>query len=256
MKLSDARILSYLETADPYEFENFIAELWQKRGWKTYVRSGSGDRAVDIEAGRDGRLVYIQAKRYSPDQKVNSGHIRKYATLYIQNPTVDSVVLVTTSTYTEPARDLAVRLNVTAVDGQELCGLIRDYEAYDLLEKYTTFVQPRSSTEQTRQKPRSHAHNVGTARDHQKSSSHPGKRTVELIIVNSRGKFIDGASIKLESKNKTIHLTSTHNRPLRIAYPADEVALTAVVSHADYRSAQGTLDIRKGQKQRITLVPL
>ena len=113
-----------LQSMDEYAFEQLVAELWEATGWETSVTSGSGDRGIDIVATRTGMTSEkqaIQAKRYSDGNKVGSQDVRNYATLYQQEPDVDSVVIVTTSTFTKQAKRLAEDLNVKLVDGDSLC---------------------------------------------------------------------------------------------------------------------------------------
>ena len=108
-----------LQSMDPYEFEELVADLWKSKGYTTNVRKKSGDRGVDIEAERGGRKEVIQVKRYSNDNKIGSEEVRKYATLYQQTDS-NQVVLVTSGDVTNQARNLAPDLGVEIVDGAQL----------------------------------------------------------------------------------------------------------------------------------------
>lgn len=102
----------------PYEFEAFVAELWEARGFDTHVRQKSNDRGIDIEATKDGTKELIQVKQYNPENKIGSEDVRKYRTLYQQVPDADNVVIVTASSFTGPARDLGDDLDVTLINGK------------------------------------------------------------------------------------------------------------------------------------------
>lgn len=128
MEVARNEALSRLRRMDPYEFERFVAELWNQHGYSTRVRKGSGDRGIDIVATKRNptqRKELIQVKRYSASNKVGSRDVRLYATLYQQEDDADEVVIVTTSELTTEAEKLAEDLSVTAVDGDDLYRMIQ-----------------------------------------------------------------------------------------------------------------------------------
>lgn len=100
----------------PQEFEAFIANFWERRGYQTTLRSQSRDKGIDVEARKDGRLELIQVKRYNRENKIGSNDVRNYSTLYQQVPEADEVIIVTSSTFTGPAEELGEDLNVTLID--------------------------------------------------------------------------------------------------------------------------------------------
>lgn len=124
--LSKRRFLRSIRSMDPYEFEHFVAEVWDKRGYDTTVRSGSGDRGIDVVATRGGEKHLIQVKRYSASNKIGSKIVREYATLYQQVEDADSVVIVTASSFTPQASKLARDLNVEAVDADALFKIVNE----------------------------------------------------------------------------------------------------------------------------------
>jgi hypothetical protein len=128
---------------DPYDFEQFVADLWERMGWETEVSAASADEGVDVVARKNTpyeQTTLIQAKRYGPNTTVGSPDIQQYASLDDQYDGVDTVVVVTTNTFTTQARELADRLDVKLVDGDALAGLINEYEAADLVDEYLAFV--------------------------------------------------------------------------------------------------------------------
>lgn len=112
------------ETISPDEFEQLVANIWEGNGWNTEVTSSSRDKGIDVVATRwteEGKEKHlIQAKRYTGDNKVDSEEIRKYATLYQQEPDADKVLVVSTSGFTDPAEDLASDLDVDTVGPMKL----------------------------------------------------------------------------------------------------------------------------------------
>lgn len=127
--LSEKNIKIQLQQMDPYEFEELIAEIWELQGYQTTVRQASGDRGVDIEARRQtpfSQEVLIQTKRYTDGNKIGSGEVRNYATLYQQVPEADVVVIVTSSDFTKEAKKLAKDLNVKTTNGDEISTAIKE----------------------------------------------------------------------------------------------------------------------------------
>lgn len=124
-----SQIEAYLDEVDPYEFEQFVANLWEEYGFSTEVTSGSQDRGIDIKAEKESpfkQRVLIQAKAYSKENKVDSSDIDRYQILYRQEENVDKVVIISTGTFTRQAKQKAQELDVEAIDRDDLIGLIRD----------------------------------------------------------------------------------------------------------------------------------
>jgi len=117
-----------VDELDPYEFEQFVANLWEKKGYDTEVTSGSRDRGIDFEATKLGRKEVVQVKHYSSDNKVGSQEVRNYATLYQQVPDANTVVLVTSSSFTQQAEELAEDLKVEIFDGQRLSKELENHD--------------------------------------------------------------------------------------------------------------------------------
>lgn len=128
-----------LQKMDSFEFEHFVADLWERRGWQTFVSQESSDRGVDITAVRsdDGfqTKAVIQAKRFQSDNRVGSPQIQQYASLREQED-ADLGVVVTTSSFTDQAESLADDLNLKLVDINDLASVIEEQQSDNLLEEY------------------------------------------------------------------------------------------------------------------------
>ncbi|SNR56227.1 restriction endonuclease [Halorubrum vacuolatum] len=133
-----------LQRMDPYEFEHFIGALWDRMGWETSVSTESMDEGVDVTARKESpypQTLLIQAKRYGPNTTVGSPDVQQYASLRHQYAGVDKVLIVTTNEFTGQAKDLADRLNVKLIDGDDLARLIIEREALDLVADFLDFVE-------------------------------------------------------------------------------------------------------------------
>lgn len=139
MNQDKTRLLDGLRGIDEYEFERFIAELWEKQGWDTTVTQGSNDRGVDIIAETDTPFPQkhlIQAKRYAQGNKIGSPDVQQYSSLRQQESNADAVIVITTSSFTSQAVESGDILNVKLIDGDGLYTLIQEHNAEDVVGEY------------------------------------------------------------------------------------------------------------------------
>jgi restriction system protein len=87
---------------------------------------GAGDLAVDIVAyGRANNLIVVQCKKYAPENKIGSPEIQKFIGMMHVHHQTQSGIFVTTSTFTQPAIELAERHNILLIDGERLVTIMR-----------------------------------------------------------------------------------------------------------------------------------
>ncbi|EFW91167.1 restriction endonuclease [Haladaptatus paucihalophilus DX253] len=132
------QILPLLQQLNGYEFEEFVSDLWSFRGWETEVTSQSGDKGIDIIATKSfpyPKKTLIQTKRYGTDSSVSGPELQKYASLK-QRDSVDEVIVITTSRFTNQARSLAQEFNIKLVNGDTLSELVVEMSAEELVESY------------------------------------------------------------------------------------------------------------------------
>lgn len=145
----DVDIKQKLQSMDDYEFEHFVADLWETMGWDCEVSTASNDKGIDVRAKKTApydQKALIQAKRYSKGNKVGSPAIQQYSSLKHQEDNVDKVVVVTTSSYSRNAKELADDLNVKLIDGGDLVVLVDQEDAEELIAEYVDF-EPESPGE-------------------------------------------------------------------------------------------------------------
>jgi len=61
---SDRDLIYWLRGMKPDEFENYIADLFSRLGFKTEVVGGSHDGGIDVVAEQNGIKHYIQCKKF------------------------------------------------------------------------------------------------------------------------------------------------------------------------------------------------
>jgi outer membrane protein assembly factor BamB len=134
-----AEFAEFLYSLSPAEFESLIADLWSELGWKSNVTQLSADEGIDVVVTKESPFSekqLIQVKRYRPENTVGSPDIQQYASLRHQEENVDAVVVITSSSFSKQARNLAEKLNVKLIDGVELYELFQAEEQLGLLDNY------------------------------------------------------------------------------------------------------------------------
>lgn len=105
-------------------FERFVGLLYQKMGYETHQTKASGDYGVDIVAEKGYQKLIIQAKRYTNKVGVSAVQEISAARNYYS---VSRAAIVTNSTFTEPAQNLAKANGIALVDRLTLAKLIIQY---------------------------------------------------------------------------------------------------------------------------------
>jgi restriction system protein len=111
--VTDPRLIAYIDShpeemyrLSPRDFEEFIAELLSKFGYKVRLGPGSKDGGVDVFAERDldfgPELTLVQCKRNSPDHKVGEPIIKQLHA-DVNDRKASRGLVVTTSFFTGPA---------------------------------------------------------------------------------------------------------------------------------------------------------
>jgi len=123
---TDKELERYLLGLEHWEFENFVADLFSKLGYKTQVRGGSYDEGIDVIAEKDGIKHYIQCKHYhgiiGPDK------IRDFYGAINAKYSNEIAFFVTTSYFSEEADRFTRGKNIELIDRAKLIKLIRETE--------------------------------------------------------------------------------------------------------------------------------
>jgi len=144
---TEAYLRRRLQTMDPDTFEHFIADVWERLGWYTRVVGEPGDKGIDVIAAREGQKQLIQAKRYGPNTTVGSPEVQQYASLRLQEDDVDTVTIVTTGGFSRQAEDMAPDLDVVLIDGEDLLGILEDFDGWGVVADYFDELERREDVE-------------------------------------------------------------------------------------------------------------
>ena len=109
--------LGYQDVENGYEFEEYVAKLYQRLGFETTVTRKSGDQGADIIAKRNGRKYIIQAKFYN--SPVGNKAVQEVVAALAMYQ-ADYGIVVTNSTYTQSAIELAKANDVELIDKKRI----------------------------------------------------------------------------------------------------------------------------------------
>jgi HJR/Mrr/RecB family endonuclease len=105
------------------EFENFMANVFDQKGYPIQTTPASGDQGVDLLVTMDERLVAIQLKRYVAP--VGNAAVQQAFAGMIYYKAKEAWVIAT-STFTPGARELVKRTGVRLIDRNELESWLSD----------------------------------------------------------------------------------------------------------------------------------
>jgi len=89
----------------PYEFEDFISELFSKMGYDAKVTSRSGDFGADVIAQKNNEKILIEVKKYSEGTNIRPDQVqRTLGAIWKYN--ADKAVFITTSNFTVRAKEI------------------------------------------------------------------------------------------------------------------------------------------------------
>ncbi len=110
--------IDQLYSLTPYEFEQYVARLFRRKGYSVNLRGRSGDHGVDLLVRQPGgKKAIVQCKRYR--KSVGPDVVRElYGTLIHER--VSHAFLVTTADISDSAREWAQGKPMTLIDGRAL----------------------------------------------------------------------------------------------------------------------------------------
>lgn len=132
-RLAHMQELGHLLTLDPTAFEERVAELLAASGYRQVQRKGgAGDLNADITCYTSaGQFMVVQCKRYAPGSAIGSPVIQTFIGMARIHHHAQAAMFVTTSTFSQPAIELARQHDIMLVDGDALTRWARQvaYEA-------------------------------------------------------------------------------------------------------------------------------
>jgi hypothetical protein len=120
-----------LHSMTPGDFEQYMADLMARSGYRNVSRvGGSSDLTIDIVAiSVDGQPVIVQCKRYAPHRKVGTPELQQFIGMAYTHHGITSghAMFVTTSHFTEGAKQLGYEHNIIMIDADILYDITNQY---------------------------------------------------------------------------------------------------------------------------------
>jgi HJR/Mrr/RecB family endonuclease len=129
---SDRELLQWLRGMQPSEFEDYIADLFKKLGYKTEVTGGSHDQGVDVIAKKDNIEHYIQCKKFITSI-VSVGAVRDFYGATADHLARGKGYFITTNKFTLDAEKFADDKPIELIDGYKLIEYIHLAEKNDTI---------------------------------------------------------------------------------------------------------------------------
>lgn len=116
---------------DPFEFESLIAQLLKAMGLAVEQTKKTGDGGIDVLAYSSQPIVgghyVVQCKRYAVNNKVDVSTIRDLFGV-VTSERASKGVMITTSGFTQQAKEFACGKPLELIDGTALTILLRKYQ--------------------------------------------------------------------------------------------------------------------------------
>ncbi|MBN1974819.1 MAG: restriction endonuclease [Sedimentisphaerales bacterium] len=119
-----------LENTSPSQFENLVAEIYEKQGYKVTITGGSHDEGIDIVAekyvGNAHEKVIVQCKH----QQANVGRpvLQQFWGVITSDHSTTRGDFVTSASFSGEAKDFAKEKRLTLIDRNELIRLAKEYK--------------------------------------------------------------------------------------------------------------------------------
>jgi len=119
--------LTNIEDMSPYEFEHYIANLFQKMGYQTRTTKASRDFGVDVIAKKENETVAIQIKKYKDNPVGNREVQMLLGAMQMKKILANKSIIITTSRFTKNAFEQSDGCPIELWDGKKLNRVIRKY---------------------------------------------------------------------------------------------------------------------------------
>jgi Holliday junction resolvasome RuvABC ATP-dependent DNA helicase subunit/putative sterol carrier protein len=120
-----------LDELSGVDFERLVTSLLERMGFRPEMTKASGDGGIDIVAVLDRPIIggryLVQCKRFASDTVVGSATVREFYGALVADRTATKGILITTSGFSDPAREFAAGLPLELIDGNGLRELLSEY---------------------------------------------------------------------------------------------------------------------------------
>jgi restriction endonuclease Mrr len=119
-----------LDNISPSQFENVVAEIYEKQGYKVIVTAGSHDRGIDIVAekfiGEARERVAVQCKHQK--SVVGRPMLQQFWGVINDDPSITRGDFVISSSFSAEAKDFAGNKRLTLIGREALSSLASEHK--------------------------------------------------------------------------------------------------------------------------------
>lgn len=123
VRLDMGRRLDSLHLLSPRQFEIALGRLFATEGWTVEVTPATADGGKDLILRRNSNTILVEVKQFAPGRKVGRPLIMKLHSAVVHER-ANGGIFVTTSEYTEPAREFAELNQLRLIDGDHLAVML------------------------------------------------------------------------------------------------------------------------------------
>ena len=127
IKKEENLLVKNIADMSPYEFEHYIAKLFEKMGYKTRTTHASADFGVDVIAKKENETIAIQVKKYDNHPIGNREVQMLLGAMQMKKIKANKSIIITTSRFTKNAFEQAEGCPIELWDGEKLSRVIKKY---------------------------------------------------------------------------------------------------------------------------------
>lgn len=127
-RLTDHELLIKIKSMRPYDFEKYVAEIFQRMGYMTQVTPRHRDGGIDIILSKKGVTSYVQCKKHI-NQIVGISDVRAFYGAVVDRLDGGAAFFVTTNIFSKDALQFAKETRrgnvIKCIDGKRLVSCVR-----------------------------------------------------------------------------------------------------------------------------------
>lgn len=121
-----------IDSMDAFQFEEFIAILFNMNGFKAKTTPKTRDGGKDVIVKDKGKIIYVECKHYAEENKITVNYIHKLISACV----IDNVkqgIFITTSNYSSEAIRIANKCKQVDIDIWYKCDVLDYCRNIDML---------------------------------------------------------------------------------------------------------------------------
>ncbi|ETT31687.1 hypothetical protein C162_32356 [Paenibacillus sp. FSL R7-269] len=132
--------IDYIDKMNGIEFENILKYFFENIGYRVRTTTVSGDQGVDLIIEKENKRIGLQAKRYSEKNRVGNKAVQEIISGVVFYDLNEGWV-ITTSTFTDAAVQLAEKAKIQLIDRYKLKTLLakqqkKQFEHWEVITCY------------------------------------------------------------------------------------------------------------------------